>query len=81
MKVKKITDAYEIGDLDVIYLYNGELELFKFIESLGKDNKDIMRIKLTNYVEFDKPVKLVTTTSDLEFSNIEDLLRLSLIHI
>jgi len=75
MKVKKITDVYEIGDLDVIYLYNGGLELFKFIESLGKDNKDIMRIKLTNYIEFDKPVKLVTPTSDLEFTNIEDLLR------
>jgi hypothetical protein len=75
MKVKKITDAYEIGDLDVIYLYNGGLELFKFIESLGKDNKDIMRIKLTNYIEFDKPVKLTTPTSDLEFTNIEDLLR------
>ncbi|AEG46209.1 MULTISPECIES: dynamin family protein [unclassified Hydrogenobaculum] len=74
MKVKKITDAYEIGDLDVIYLYNGGLELFKFIESIGKDNKDIMRIKLTNYIEFDKPVKLVTPTSDLEFTNIEDLL-------
>jgi|GEM_PF-2025507 len=75
MNVKKITDVYEIGDLDVIYLYNGELELFKFIESLGKDNKDIMQIKLTNYIEFDKPVKLVTPTSDLEFTNIEDLLR------
>ncbi|MGC8650868.1 MAG: hypothetical protein ACP5S8_07900, partial [Hydrogenobaculum sp.] len=68
MKVKKITNAHEIGDLDVIYLYNGGLELFKFIESLGKDNKDIMRIKLTNYVEFDRPVKLVTPTSDLEFT-------------
>jgi len=75
MKVKKITDAYEIGDLDVIYLYNGGLELFKFIESLGKDNKYIMRIKLTNYIEFDKPVKLVTPTYNLEFTNIEDLLR------
>jgi hypothetical protein len=59
MKVKKITDVYEIGDLDVIYLYNGGLELFKFIESLGKDNKDIMRIKLTNYIEFDNLLSLL----------------------
>ncbi len=75
MKVKKIYSASEISDLDVIYLYNGNLELFKFIESLGKESKDIMKIKVTNYIDFSKPVKLVTPTSDIEFTNIEDLLR------